>query len=412
MGSGLKAPEVVGSDVADPVTLDKSTENDYAGNFWKITYKKVMIAATLVFLASAIFHWPSLHVYSDITTSFWNRTNPSGVPYLTYEVPYLGYVFEYPPVCGLVVWIGGWLSHGDLYTYAGVEFAILGAFFIGTAHLLYKFLERLKLQQNLQLIFTLFVPSAFAFAAYNFDSIEVFFIVLTLYLFVKGRTNLSAVALGFAIATKLFPILMLPLFLLDTKHFKKKINFAIISLSIPAFLNLPFMIGNYSNWLAGYLYLKNFGLEDTFLIWLFPSRNLFATGEAVSGILIGASSCAVYFFMRKQSIVLRSFLVVGSFVLFSFMTPPQLNLDLLPFFALVPLVPIPLFYLFEAANVAFISLWDSFPNPSLPGFVQTIALAKQICLGLILLFVLFRRSYLHVDLSETRKRIFEFLSIK
>jgi hypothetical protein len=369
-------------------------------SIWNVTYEKVMITAALVFLASAVIHWPSFHIYSDITTSFWSRTNASGVPYLTYEIPYAGYAFEYPPICGLVVWLGGWISNGNLYAYAAVEFAILGAFFVSTAHFLFRFLERLRINHNLQLIFTLFVPSAVALAAYNFDVINAFFIVLSLYLFtVKGKTNLSAMSLGFAVATKLFPILLLPLFIQDQTSFKKKIMFLLISIGVPLSLNLPFVLANYPNWLSGYLYLKNWGLEDTFLLWIFrSSSHTFA--EVVSGILILVSSCAVYFLLRKQSIIYRAFLIVGSFLLFSYISTPQLNLDLLPFFALVPLVPLPLFYLLEASNISFISLWDSFPNPSLPGLVQAIALARQICLGLILAVVVVRRSRIRLSTNE------------
>ncbi len=353
----------------------------------------MIVAAVGVFVASAIFHWPTFHIYSDITTSFWNRTNSAGVPYLTYEIPYVGYVFEYPPVCGLVVWLGGWLSGGNLQVYAGVEFTILGIFFVLTANYLYKFLEKLGINQNLQFFFTLFVPSAFAFAAYNFDVIETFFIVLSLYLYlVTGNRKLSAAALGLAVATKLFPILLLPLFLQDIKQFRKKLDYALISIGVPLGLNVPFMFANYSRWLAGYLYLKNWGLEDSFLVWFFPNRASYPIAEAISAILILASCCSVYFLLRRQPLLLRSFLVIGCFVLLSYISPPQLNLDLLPFFALIPLISLPLFYTFEATNITFIALWDSFVNPSLPGVVQAIALARQICLGCILAIVVLRRS--------------------
>jgi hypothetical protein len=365
--------------------MDASSPQALANFFPEVTYRRVIFASVLVFLASAILHWPSFHIYSDIINAFWSRTNSAGVPFLTYEIPYTQYIFEYPPICGLVIWVGGWLSGGSLTNYALIEFTILGIFFVSTTHVLYKFLERLKLNHNLQLLFSLLVPSAVAFAAYNFDVIETFFIVLSLYLYVcLGRAKLSSISLGLAVATKLYPILLVPLFIQDVKSVKSKVSFALLSLGTVVALNLPFALVNYSTWLGGYLYLKNWGLEDTFLVWLFPSRSSIPVAEAISALLIAGSCAAVYLLARNQNIILRSFLVTGAFVLFSYIAPPQLNLDLLPFFALVPLIPIPLFYLFESTNLAFIALWDSFPNPSLPGVVQAIALARQILLATIL----------------------------
>jgi uncharacterized membrane protein len=363
--------------------------------FGRSGYRNIILASVAVFVASAIFHWPTFHVYSDITTSFWSRANAAGTPYLTYQIPYVNYVFEYPPVCGLVVWLGGWLSAGSLNTYAAVEFTILGIFFVLTTHFLYRFLGKLGMDQNLQILFTLLVPSAVAFAAYNFDVIVTFFMVFALYLFVvKKDQNLSAISLGFAVATKLFPVLLVPIFLQDIKASDKKIKFALISIGVPLGMNLPFMISNYSNWLAGYLYLKNWGLEDTFLIWLFPSRGSYPLAEAISGVLILISVCGIYLFLGKQPLLIRCFLVVGCFVLLSYISPPQLNLDLLPFFALVPIVPLPLFYGLEATNATFISLWDSFPDASLPGVVQAIALARQLCIAAVIGLVAVRAFYI------------------
>ena len=63
---------------------------------------------------------------------------------------------------------------------------------------------------------------------------------------------------------------------------------------------------------------------------------------------------------------------------------PQMNLDLLPLFALVPMIPLSLFYLFEIADVCIILTWFEFKNSTLPGVPQTFALIRQIYLAVIL----------------------------
>src|SRR5487761_1726190 len=325
-------------------------------------YRFVMFSAAFFFLVSAISHWPNFGATSDITTTFWSRTNSGGIPYLTYQVPYVSYVFEYPPVSGLVIWLAGWSSGGSIYVYTTIVFLVLGAFFVLSAHLLYNFLNHLKLDHNLQWIFTIFVPSVVIFGAYNFDIIQAFFVILALYLFiVQDKPSTSATALGFAIGTKLFAIVLIPFLLQDlrtSKGIKASRNYALISLGVPGALNIPFVLLNYSNWISGYTYVKAWGLEDTFLV-----------------------------FLRDRPLLVRCFLAMGSFLLFSYISAPQMNLDLLPFFALVPLVPLPLFYFFEATTATFSGLWYSFPDPRSPGVVQAFALMRQIALLSILIIV-------------------------
>lgn len=354
-------------------------------------YRFVMFSAAFFFLVSAISHWPNFGATSDITTTFWSRTNSGGIPYLTYQVPYVSYVFEYPPVSGLVIWLAGWSSGGSIYVYTTIVFLVLGAFFVLSAHLLYNFLNHLKLDHNLQWIFTIFVPSVVIFGAYNFDIIQAFFVILALYLFiVQDKPSTSATALGFAIGTKLFAIVLIPFLLQDlrtSKGIKASRNYALISLGVPGALNIPFVLLNYSNWISGYTYVKAWGLEDTFLVWIFISRSLWGTAEFVSAGLVVLSIIAIFVFLRDRPLLVRCFLAMGSFLLFSYISAPQMNLDLLPFFALVPLVPLPLFYFFEATTATFSGLWYSFPDPRSPGVVQAFALMRQIALLSILIIV-------------------------
>ena len=352
-------------------------------------YRFVMFSAAFFFLVSAIGHWPNFGASSDITYLFWSRTNSNGIPHLTYQVPYVGYVLEYPPVCGLVLWLAGWSSGGSLYVYTAIVFLILGVFFVLSAHFLYNFLNYLKLDHNLQWIFTIFVPSVVIFGAYNFDIIQAFFVILALYWFIaQNKHSSSAAALGLAIGTKLFAAILIPFLLQDlrkSKGVKAATYYALISLGIPDALNIPFALLNFSNWISGYTYLKRWGFEDTFLIWIFPSPSSWGTAEYVSGGLVLLSVFGIFVFLRDRPLLVRCFLAMGSFLLFSYISAPQMNLDLLSFFALVPIVPLPLFYLFEGSTAAFIALWDSFPNPRSPGVVQYIALIRQIALLSILI---------------------------
>ncbi len=78
-------------------------------------------------------------------------------------------------------------------------------------------------------------------------------------------------------------------------------------------------------------------------------------------------------------------MVLGVFILFSYIATPQMNLDLLPLFALVPMIPLSLFYLFELSNAGIILFWFAFSNSNtLPSVPQAFALLRQIYLAVII----------------------------
>ncbi len=350
-------------------------------------YTTAILAAAVFFLISALIHFPfnnSPSYYSDIVDTFWYRTTPQQLHEVVVGIPYVTYVFEYPPICGLILWLGGWMSGGYIGVYAAVEFTVLLVFTMLTAHFVYQFMGYLGLSYNRQLIYSIFAPSLIFFGAYNFDIVQTFFVVLSLYFFIaRSDWKWSAIALGFAISTKLSPALLIPLFWQELPDKKTRLFFLSYVGGIVGALNIPFMLANFNTWLAGYTYLKNWGLEDSFLIWIF--KNPFSQlAKDTSYALLVVSALSIYVFFRSKPLLVRSFMVLGSFVLFSYIATPQMNIDLLPLFALVPMIPLTLFYLLEIANAGIIVTWFEFANPTLPGVPQTFALIRQIYLAMII----------------------------
>ena len=136
---------------------------------------------------------------------------------------------------------------------------------------------------------------------------------------------------------------------------------------VVAALNIPFMIANYNVWLQGYEFLRSWGLEDSFLVWIFNDSNTWTVAKEISYGLVGLSALSVYVFFRHKPLLVRAFMLTGLFILFSPIATPQFNLDLLPFFSLVPLIPLTLFYLFELTDVGIIVSWFAFNNSTFPG---------------------------------------------
>jgi len=347
-----------------------------------------MMGAGTFFLLSIFIHFPlnnSPMYYSDIVDTFWyQRLNSAGIPSVISGIPYYNYFFEYPPICGLILWLGGWASGGNVMVFAAVEFGVLLGFFLVLTHVTYLFLDYLGIGHTKQLLFSVFAPTILFYGAYNYDIVQAFFTVAALYFFIaRPRYDVSALFLGLAVATKLSPALLLPLFWQEMKNNGQRARYTLISGATVAALNVPFMLANFDLWLQSYKYLADWGLEDSFMVWIFP-QNMWGIAKDLSLILIVFSALAIYLFLRRKPLLVRAFLITGTFLLFSYIATPQLNLDLLPFFSLVPIVPLSLFYLFEIVDVMIILTWFMYPQQTLPGLTQTFALLRQVYLAFIL----------------------------
>ncbi len=349
----------------------------------------MMLATGVFFLVSILIHFPlnnSPQFYSDFLGSFWGRTTSTGLREVVVGIPYVTYMFEYPPICGLILWVGGWASQGNVYIFSVVEFGILLVVALFITHFVYQFSGYLGLNRNRQLLYSVFAPSLLIYGAYNFDIVQTLFVVISLYFFLAlKKPKTSAIFLGLAIATKLSPALLFPLFLQEMRTKNGRISYTVIMGAVVGALNIPFMILNFNTWLAGYTFLKNWGLEDSFLVWIFNNNSSWGLAKDISYVLVGGAALCIYIFFRSKPLLVRSFMILGAFILFSYIATPQMNLDLLPLFALVPMIPLSLFYLFELADVGMIVFWFAFqPNNVTPSVPQAFALLRQIYLATIL----------------------------
>ena len=347
------------------------------------------MAAAAFFLMSIFIHFPlnnSPMYYSDIVDTFWyGRAPQGGPPFVVTGIPYVTYFFEYPPISGLILWLGGWASSGNVMVFAAVEFGSLLGFFLLMTHFTYLFLDKLGLSYTRVMLFSIFAPSILFYGAYNYDLVQTFFVVASLYFFIaKPKYNASAIFLGLSVATKLSPAFLLPLFWQELDGNYKRVRYTVIASVTVVLANLPFILANYSLWLQSYQYLAGWGLEDSFFVWIFPNDSTWPIAKDLGLALILISSLAIYIFLRTKPLLTRALLITGVFILFSYIATPQLNIDILPLLALVPVVPLSLFYLFEFTDVLIILTWFVFPNPTHPGLTQTFALLRQIYLAFIL----------------------------
>ncbi|MBF9237594.1 DUF2029 domain-containing protein [Hymenobacter sp. BT683] len=151
------------------------------------------------------------------------------------------YYSVYPPVCQYLFGAAAWLSPTS---YAGFAFSLRGVILaaeIATAWLLCALLPALGFP----------VPRALGYLLHplviveltgnlHFEGVVFCFLLLALWLLSRGRWRASALALGLGVATKLLPLLALPL-LARRLGWRRFAGYSVLSLGTVALLFSPFL---------------------------------------------------------------------------------------------------------------------------------------------------------------------------
>jgi len=195
---------------------------------------------------------------------------------------------------------------------------------VGVAILLYKILS------NKSFSLTLFALVCWFFNPYlmlthnytSLDSVVILFLLLSIYFFEKHE-KLATVFFGLSIMTKVFPIILLPLFFLLAK---KKLSFTLTCLGVFLLVSLPFLSDintylrgsvfvNSDRFVQGRPFLQYFSYKFSLdFIRVLPFE-LYSLASIASGWLL-----TVVFYLRKKITGLTTFLILP-FLSFYFFTP-------------------------------------------------------------------------------------------
>jgi len=339
-----------------------------------------------IYFFCALCHFPSSVVtpshYSDIGSIFSNRgVGPNKVPYVDYNL-------EYPPITGLIIWAAG--SFGSEVSYYCATAALMYPFVLMTVISLYLTCKAKKIDINRIFIWCILALSMIWFVYYSWDIVAIGFMCAAIYFRVTNRTKMSSLFLGLGAAAKLIPIFLLPVFMLQEKKWTKRFQVAGIALGVFLIFNLPFMIWNFNGWLWIYSHTASWGLENVFWLYLFGPSETFLPKVGFGLLLLFFT---IVILRRKMGFLPKCWAMMAAFLASTYMFPPQFSLFLLPFFTLVSVVSLPIFYIFEAANVSIIIFWFNqyYPggalNPASP--VQWISTFRQLLLMFLLIKFLF-----------------------
>jgi hypothetical protein len=360
---------------------------------------EMLAAATLVFVVGVWEHLPVVvpNHYSDVVSVFWRDGIGTG-PHL---IPYYQFTFEYPVLVGILVYL---TSSIRLYVpdlsvalnyYVLAMDVVLYLFTVGTVVVVYKIVDLAGLEKARIWKAFLIVPSFLMFTVYNWDIIAVFFATLSIYFYMKGDKVKSWLSLGLGISAKLYPCMLIPVYMLEENSWKGRLKALLAPLAVFVALNLPFILANFSGWFETWKFHAGWGIEDSWLVFLFnqmdPNAHYVALVVVLYLVYKGITGT-----LRKQykdrptRLIERSFLMNVAWLVGSYVVTPQMGLMLLPFYVLIPSISLPIIYVAEIMNALIIVLWFSstlsLGNPTSPASpVQWLAAGRQlIWLGLFI----------------------------
>lgn len=342
--------------------------------------KVVIIAAALSFLSSYLLHHPKIEgsIYSDIV-SFWYRPLVKDL-----KIPYVQEGFEYPPLAGLIVYVSSLTSGGELIPYYNIFSIIVFSFYMLLVLTVFKVMDEKNTPLSYLFIFLVFAPSTTFYLNYNFDIVFTSFVVLSLMFFEGGEHRLSALLFSLGMLTKLVNIILLPMLLLYLRGWRSRLSYLFYAFLPFAAVNTALEMLNPSFFRDTYFYHAEWGLENAWFVYLFPSRDSWDTAKLFSALLMGYGLLKIYL-SNAGSLYERALMLLSVFLLTNYVFTPQMVIFILPLLAIMGHMYLT-FYVMEASNVGIILTWFMEGDPLMPGTLpQNLALLRAASLLCILL---------------------------
>ena len=365
---------------------------------------EILLVAGLILAFGFWEHFPPVNPnhYTDIASIFWRE----GIGKGRHGIPYYDYVFEYPVIVGFFTYFTSYFGRSmstdfsiSMAFYSLAMNLVIIVFALGTVVVIYKLCELIGTDKKRILPYFLVTLSFIMFTIYNWDIFAIFFSTLSIYFYLLGKKRHSAISLGLGIASKIYPSILGPIFLLEEKTWKERLTFFALAASVFALLNAPFMILRYDVWWGTWRHHMTWGLENSWLIYVFDQMDMNAHYASLAVLLylvykgIGGTLRKPYD-SQASRIIERSFLMCLAWLIGSYVCPPQMALMILPYLVLMPLAPLWLLYLAEIFNALIIVLWFTpqlnFGNPLIASSpVQAFSAMRQLIWLIFFLRVLY-----------------------
>lgn len=228
------------------------------------------------------------------------------------------YTTVYPPVSQLFFWLAAFISPQDLMGSVFFLRLVILLFDIGNILLIQAILRRSGVNELRAAIYA-FNPLVILELTGNlhFEGIMLFFILGFVYMYQLNRVRLAALPFSLAIATKLIPLMFMPL-LLKKLRLPAFIGFCTIAGGVAALSFLPFLDWQFLSGITGSLDLFfrkfefNSGLFFLFreIGWFFKGYDMVSTIGPLMSLAALALILIYSFWWKKSTNILAGFSVI------------------------------------------------------------------------------------------------------
>lgn len=341
--------------------------------YWKLIILTILalVPGYLIRYGESVYMWFYTR-FSTYPGDLWNF-------FANYLAKGLHYPPEYPAGLRWFYEVMGFYKYHDYTQFFSVNAIILTLFACGITYLIYRISQirrshpehsegsdldeilhsvqndnKKNIRVSNILIFWILAPSFIFYSFLNYDLPVVFMIVLAVYLYYKKMPYWSIVALAVGTVLKVFPVFLLPIFVLKSPKkdwIKMVVLFGVVVLA----LNATYMIRDFSSWIFPYTWQigENVSKDPTAgtYWWIFYPYLKSHLGWVSLGLFAGLYAFT-YLKLRKTSLINLSIAVILIFLATDRIYSPQYNLYLLPFLAMADYkVNKGAFYLLEIPNV-------------------------------------------------------------
>ena len=337
----------------------------------------LLAAALYLFGTWAHIPYGGGHIYSDIISVFQDRFCATGTCNIAF--PYVHVFVEYPVITGVFIYVMGILgeyvplspSHNILesYYFWTALFLVFPTFLsIGELFKIGKILGSKSLRRRV-IIYFVATPSFVFMVLTNWYILGVFFTLFGLRKFLEGSRWASGVLLGISAATNLITAVPAIGMLLGVRNRREASEFVIggvaafTAVYAPIYALNPGFISQFlsyeSGWYAeGSWMLAFFSSGNPLRHVLFPAAFiLLACWTIYKGLRIRGRLTAASDQYRATFVVYMGSACSFACLFSSYISTPQTNLMLLPFFALLPMTKYyPEFLAFDTAT-SLIDVW-------------------------------------------------------
>lgn len=221
---------------------------------WKLHNVKLLFVVSIAFRLLFLFSVPALS--DDFFRFLWDgQLLSSGInpfQYLPSEFPDINpkvysqlnsqdYYSVYPPIMQFVFGFAYKLASGDIFSTLIIMRTAIIVSEVGTLYIIYKMLAHSRIKVEKLLVYALNPLVVIELTGnLHFEAIMIFFIVLSIYLLQRNKIVLSATSFGFAVCTKLLPLILLPL-LFKYLKVRRGLVYSLVVMLVSILLFLPFL---------------------------------------------------------------------------------------------------------------------------------------------------------------------------